>query len=66
MTLADMQNAVAEARATMRRADEAVRAMAEMCAGKLRSGHVDLTTLTALKVELRDFNIHTGCWRERR
>lgn len=53
-----------EARATMNAADEAAQAMAEMLVGRLskvRKGWV----LSALKRELRNYNIHTGAWNEK-
>jgi hypothetical protein len=60
----NMREAMREARATMNAADEAAQAMAEMLVGRLskvRKGWV----LSALKRELRNYNIHTGAWNEK-
>ncbi len=58
----DMRAAVESARATFRAADNAADAMANTLRGRLR--HVSGWQLAQLKRELRDFNIHTGRWKE--
>lgn len=57
-----MRAAMSEARATMEAADDFANGAAQLCVGRLRRVHSG--TLKALKRELRDFNIHTGEWKE--
>ena len=64
MTLDEMHAAVKDAEAIRSRADIVTRKLAELCVGRLRTGNVSWHVLTELKRELRDFNMHTGCWRE--
>jgi len=61
----EMAEAIDDARTLLRAADANVRKMADMVAGRLRVGNVSNSTLTALKKELRDYNIHTGTWVEK-
>ena len=59
----DIRRAVVQAETTLRAADTVADSMARLLAGRLRhvaSGYV----LTKLKRELRDWNIHTGSWKE--
>ena len=65
MTFEEMAEAIAEAEMTIRRGDRHVAAMASLVRGRLRSGGVSTWVLEELKRELRDFNIHTGSWKER-
>lgn len=65
MTWNEMRQAVNEARATLNAAKRFIDEMADMVAGNLRSGDVSARTLTKLKRELRDWNIHTNTWRPR-
>ena len=64
MTFDEMHQAVKDAEATRARADLHVRKMADLCAGRLRKGNVSAYVLKKLKRELRDFNIHTGYWKD--
>lgn len=52
------------AQRTIRNADTCTCKLAELMAGRLRSAAVDGSTLAVLKRELRDFNIHTGKWKD--
>ncbi len=65
MVLSEVENAVREAEMTMRNANQCVSTMAGLIAGKLRSSDVWTYTLDELKKELRDYNMHTGCWKEK-
>ena len=58
-----MREAVAEAKNTMQAADAVADSMARMLTGRLSK--VNSYTLTQLKKELRDFNMHTGTWRDK-
>jgi len=64
MTLNEVIEAVNDAKRTLRLVDHQVSAMATICAGRLREACVPGETLAKLKHELRDYNIHTGLWRE--
>lgn len=57
-----MRQALSEAADIQRAADMNSEHMAQMLRGRLR--HVSAWTLSELKRELRDFNIHTGEWRD--
>lgn len=57
-----MRAAVAEARATMNAADKMATQIAPLLRGRLRQ--CASWDLKALKRELRDFNIHTGTWKD--
>ncbi len=58
-----MEAALNEAKDTLYRADLVTGRMARMLVGRLRKvgGH---GTLKALKNELKDYNAHTGQWKE--
>ncbi len=59
----EMRRAVSEAQATLRAADNIADSMARLLVGRLR--HVSSTyILVKLKKELRDFNAHTGRWKD--
>ena len=62
MTFSEMGQAVEEAQATIRKADNYIGTMAGMISGRLRSGKVSNYTLSQLKRELRGYNIHTSRW----
>lgn len=64
-TFDDMREAVQDARTKLRAADNVVGAMAEMCAGRLRTANVSPSALEKLKKELADYNIHTAKWKRR-
>lgn len=59
----EVRAAVDEAKIALRAADSVAATMAHLLVGRLR--HVPTWTLSYLKRELRDYNIHTGTWRER-
>ncbi len=56
-----MRAALAEARCANKAADEYASAMAEMLVGRLH--RVSPHTLTKLKRELRDFDMHRKAWK---
>lgn len=64
MQFDEFHGAVTQARRTLSTADRFVGEMAGMIKGKLRSGNVSNFTLDVLKRELRDYNIHTGRWKD--
>lgn len=64
MTLADMENAVEDARRTIAQADKAAWRMANMLRGRLRCSNLPAYVLRDLKKELANFNMHTGVWKE--
>lgn len=57
-----MRRALREAELTQAAADEQAAAMASLLVGRLR--HCGEYALKRLKRELRDFNIHTGTWKD--
>lgn len=63
MSLQDMRNEISAARRTLENADRVTASIAYLLEGRLR--HVDSWTLASLKKELRDFNAHTGVWKEK-
>lgn len=63
MTLADMENAVEDARRTLAQADRAAARMASMLRGRLRTSNIPGYVLKELKKELASFNMHTGEWK---
>lgn len=64
MELEDMERAVKEAEYVINRANSYVGKMAYLVKGRLRSGNVSGWILGELKREMRDYNIHTGKWRD--
>lgn len=66
MNLSEMQSAVREAEETLQNADKMRRQMAAMLKGHLRSAGINSYALSELKAELRDFNMHTKRWKERK
>ena len=58
-----LENAVKDAERTIRQADHVVGDVAKMIRGRLRSGNVSAHTLSALKKELRDWDMQTNCWK---
>lgn len=65
MYLDEMRKAVAEAETTLRCADQIVNVMARMISGRLKKGNVSDSTLTELKRELRDWDMHRMTWIDR-
>lgn len=58
-----MRAAVRDVEMTMSAADTVACQLAPLLAGRLRNCHA--RDVARLKRELRDFNIHTGTWRDR-
>lgn len=58
----DIRAAVQQARDVNRACDGQANTLADLLEGRLR--HVSGYRLAKLKRELRDFNIHTGRWKE--
>lgn len=59
----DFRESFNDGKQAIRQGDSVARQMAEMLTGRLRKANVNYSVLTALKKELRDFNIHTGEWK---
>lgn len=64
MQLWEMQNAVDDARRTIRNADEYVGRMAMLIRGRLQRSDVGHDTLKILKDELRNYNVLTKAWKD--
>lgn len=58
----EMKGAVRQAEATLRAADSVANDMASLLDGRLKN--VSPWMLKRLKRQLRDFNIHTGEWKQ--
>lgn len=63
-SIQEVRQAVANATNQIYRADQCIKDMAELCAGKLRSAGVSGYALKKLKRELANYNIHTGRWKD--
>ncbi len=63
-SIQEVRQAVAKASNEIYRADQCIKDMAELCAGKLESAGVSGYTLKKLKRELANYNIHTGRWKD--
>lgn len=66
----DVNQAITAARMAQRAADQAAADMAKLLVGRLRfvskeGGWAGTRALANLKKELRDFNIHTGQWKQK-
>jgi hypothetical protein len=57
-----MRRAVQKAREVNRAVDDQANALADLMDGRLR--HVSQYRLKKLKAQLRDFNAHTGSWKD--
>ena len=62
MELWEMRREINAAKQTIRNADEIADSIASILPGRLR--HVSCGTLEKIKKELRDFNAHTGQWKD--
>ena len=62
MDIWQMKREISEAKQVLRNADDVADSIAEILPGRLR--HVSGYTLAKLKKELKDFNAHTGQWRD--
>lgn len=58
----DFRTAFSQARNTFNQADSVAADMGSMLVGRLHN--CSRTTLESLKRELRDYNIHTGSWKD--
>ena len=58
----DIRRAVQQAREVNRACDEQANVIADLLDSRL--GHVSQYRLKKLKAQLREFNAHTGSWRE--
>ena len=66
MNLDEMYQSIQEAKSTISMADNMVGVMLKICVGRLRKSGVGGTVLTALKKELRDWDMHRREWIERK
>lgn len=66
LTYHDIEQARIDAQQTLAKADQATRQAAQLIKGRLRSAGVPSWVLEELKRELKDYNMHTGQWRERK
>lgn len=64
MNYIDIKNAREEAKNRIILADAATRDAAKLVAGRLKISRVDAWTLEELKRELKNYNIHTGRWKD--
>jgi len=64
VTFDDIYEAVSDAKITIERADNVIDKIARLISGRLRSAQVSASALKKLKRELRNFNIHTGTWKD--
>jgi hypothetical protein len=62
MDIWEMRRNINEAKEVLRNADEIAGLIAAILPGRLR--HVPSWILCDMKKELRDFNAHTGNWKE--
>ena len=62
MNYKDIENARFNAQKQIELADIAARDAAKICAGRLQIANVAPFILTALKKELKNFNMHTYSW----
>lgn len=65
MDIYEMKETIRVAKRTVGNADYVIENMAFIIAGRLRISGVSGLTLEKLKKELRDYNIHTGRWRDK-
>lgn len=63
MTIDEAANAIRSARQQIILAEQAAQQVSNLLAGRLKALRVNDDTLTALKKELRDYNIHTREWK---
>ena len=61
-----MREAVTEAQTTFRACDAYTGSMAKMISGRLKKARVPDHILCDLKKELKNFNMHTGCWKDKK
>jgi len=61
MELWDIRKEINKAKSTLRNADTVANEIADILPGRLR--HVSNYNLKKLKMELKDYNAHTGKWK---
>ncbi len=64
LTFTDVCNVVSDAKKTVNRGDEIVCRVSRLAVGRLQAANVPCSVLEALKRELKDYNIHTRCWKD--
>lgn len=64
MTFDDMNDAINEAEVTIARGNWMVSRMIAMCAGRLRKAGIPASRLSALKRELRGWDMHRKEWKD--
>lgn len=64
MDLNEMERAVNEANATLRKADILAGKMLNIVCGRIRKASVSDWTLCEIKRELKKFNMHTKTWED--
>lgn len=62
MDIWQMRREINEAGQVLKNADEVANSIANILPGRLR--HVSSYTLAKLKKELKDYNAHTGQWKD--
>ena len=65
MDLYDVRQARSKAAQELEVADKAVQMVANLICNRLRASNVNHPVLRDLKRELKDYNIHTGKWRDK-
>jgi hypothetical protein len=63
MTFEEMTRGIEDAQRTVNMADRAVRELSPLIVGRLRRAYVPGWVLEELKRELKNYNIHTGRWK---
>jgi len=64
MNLDELNNIIGQAKRTIDQGNEVKRQLAGLLRNSLRSSNMSNYVLEDLKRELRDYNIHTGCWKD--
>ena len=63
MDIFSMRREINQAGNVLRNADSVANDIAQLLPGRLK--HVDSYTLKKLKTELKNFNAHTGTWKDK-
>ncbi len=64
LTWTEANEAISDAKRTIRQADFHIRTLSDLVVGKLQSGNVSDYSLCKLKRELSRYNMHTGRWKD--
>lgn len=64
LTWDEANEAIKDAQRTMGEMERRTNQLAVLVAGKLRAGNVSANTLCKLKLELRNYNMHTLKWKD--